>query len=140
MELTTATLSRDKAKIEQAWSDGKLTYRGVNLFDLLLEQGGYTEIEKRLGFGRNHRQDDEEWTTSGQEVYLGYSPNLDSFLAGFDVWDPEAASALVTFKVRDDGGLLIISVEHFPHIFYKQGSGYAAVGMRHSEMLDIRLD
>jgi hypothetical protein len=141
-------LSTLKAKTipMSSWPDG-LVYHGHSVFKLY-DSGAIEAAEKSM------KQDDLDM----QECYLGYSPEHDLFIMGFDGWmkhytrhgdveDTENCSPYIKFKVdHSTGAVKVISKgSHFPgssDMWYgrKGAGGLKAVRKAFPDMIDVRLD
>jgi len=133
-----------------AWPKG-VTYRGLNVFDLIYDArpATLTAAESVLKNSRSYSHVDF------QEVYLGYDPKRDVFVQGYDGWISEQdeygngedsnASPYITFQVRD-GQVKVITKGLFmgspDNLWYDRGAhgGLQAARYKFPDLIDIRLD
>lgn len=98
--------------LQEHW--GSLRYRGNDLIDTYLRY-------------------DPPGVDEGQEVYLGYVPESDAFIVGYD-GDPSAACLIV---IGDDGSVLTLDAWHDDDLFYR---GLYEEMHHDFDLVDLRLD
>ena len=118
---------------------GGVTYRGHTLFDIYCDE---TDDGGGKMFG-------PKYDRSGQECYLGYDPDEDVFLSG---WDKGGPDNCCVFRITDDGEIVKIAFRCYgwlveadeegeePNCARWYASGYRAVHAMHKRLIDIRLD
>jgi hypothetical protein len=124
----------DPEKVLDAWPDS-LTYQGENLFSIYMKNMG--KLEWLAGIFNE---------SDGQEVYLGYSPEKDVFISGFDLHN-ESSSIFIEFKLIKTMGenfflVKYVHMKSFNVDFYDESkfSGYFIVQSLFNDIVDIRLD
>ena len=83
----------DEASISNAWPSN-VTWNGHNVFQMFYESGAQKTAWGYLG---------REGYMDGQEVYLGYDPQSDAFIMGFDAFLDEVEEDY-GYDDYDDGG------------------------------------
>lgn len=149
--------SLTSSETSDLWPD-KLEYKGFNVFDLYIDDNFFSKLEDAVGIGSMQTVEEEEWDeeeeefitstseeeTRGQESYLGYDPDTDTFISGFDMFnDAGGTSGLVSFKISDEGVPKIIKTdEHYSGMMYESSKrgGYDHLHNKHKNLVDIRLD
>lgn len=120
-----------QSKISRAWPHG-ITYDGQPIFEAYMNI--VDKIEANLK---------KQYNFEGQECYLGYNPNNESFITaseGFMDGDEEGIS-VISFMNFDNGSFKVFRTEQRDSFFY--GSGYSPYKYIHREYpgtLDLRLD
>lgn len=96
-ELTELAKDKNNKKlIANAYSDGTLLYKGMDIWKNLAK---YTPGTMGIGY--------QDWK-QGKEVYLGYDPNNDIFITGFDMLPSDDGKLdmhgnVTTIEVSDSG-------------------------------------
>lgn len=128
-------LSREK--IRKAWPH-KITYDGKSIFE------PYLEVIKNL---RATLQKQFGSMSSGQECYLGYNPNNESFYSGFDWFiserdsDQDERLSVVFTMGFDNGHFTRTSVPHVEYMgFYDHNGMHDRLHKDIPGMIDLRLD
>ena len=126
------TQSPDRAAVAAAWPNG-VTYEGENVFEKFYKS-------PRIGV-----VDAEQWIRDegydGQEVYLGYDPQSDKFVMGFDAFyeeDGMGAEMEAVVVALDTDGRTMETVTAVSGGFYPQG--HRAVKAAMPQIIDVRLD
>lgn len=131
------TESCDQKAIEENYPD-KLTYRGEEFFN-----GVYINLLNSFA--------DDVIAVESQEVYLGYIPDEDVFIEGYDTWQDEEQSQIpnVCFlKVQGDDVRDVTKKMakkfnvnlHYGTMMYGRHSVLGHLKSRIPNLLDIRLD
>jgi hypothetical protein len=115
-------------EVGESWP--KVTYRGRDIIQLLLraDEALQPYVDAPAGI---------------QECYLGYRPDTDTFVTGFDAWDEEGGyGAWIEWRLEGDSVVPLCHVNdtHLmgPGTFYHVG--YRAVHEHFSGIIDLRLD
>ena len=114
-----------------------LTYNGLNLFDFYCEV-----IVPRL----EEELEKDPAIEDKQECYLGWIPEIDTFIIGFDCWideecswaEEDVADNVISFRVVN-GAIRYINNVHTPGRMFYSGA-YKALRKNYPTILDIRLD
>lgn len=134
----------DPMKAKEAWPE--VTYRGIDVID-----GVYPAIERVV------KPALEEKMLKGQEVYLGYLPDDDLFVIGYDLWpaqggDWEATSCYAVVEVHVQNGrsanavLKELDADSDYPLFYTRrkgggvGGAYFSVKDVFPDVVDLRMD
>jgi hypothetical protein len=112
--------SNEQEMIYEHWGNNPITYKGIEIFD------AYQKCQDTL---RNELNNGE------QECYLGYIPELDMFVSG---WDIEGGSGMVYFRWCSETEINILNVEKMDELFYKKS--YKYLHSQYKNLVDIRLD
>ncbi len=125
------TQSPDRAAVSAAWPNG-VTYNGKNVFEMFYKSPtvGAVDAEQWMR--------DEGW--DGQEVYLGYDPQSDMFVMGFDAFpefDQDAEMEAFVVRLTPDGRARE-TITTVPGGFYR--GGHKAVQTAMPQIIDVRLD
>lgn len=102
---------------QKAWGDN-LTYRGIDIFDLLLNKGGLDRFEAAIKL-RYDLQDT-------QENLLVYFRRHDLFASGWDTWGKygQTGAAVVLFRIKDGGEIEIVQITDEDDMIYSRPDGY----------------
>ena len=126
------TQNPDRAAVQAAWPQG-VTYEGENIFKKFYES-------PRMGVN-----DATQWIRDegfdGQEVYLGYDPQSDKFVMGFDAFyeeDGMGGEMEGVVVALDTDGHTMETVTVVPGPFYP--AGHKAVKTAMPQIIDVRLD
>ena len=109
-----------------------LTYNGMEFFNKIYMKSIDKAAEKSLSDGSNQ----------GQESYLGYLPDEDTFIAGWDTWENENGfrGNVAFVKVDDTGTSKVIKTEGCAgDMMYGKYGSLQALKKRYSSLVDIRL-
>jgi len=115
-----------EAQISDAWPN--VLYKGQDVMDLMYDDTTVANAESAL---ENLTRENFE----GQEAYLGWDPDSDTFVMGFDVWEDSGMRAgIVTLDPR--GRVIRANI---------RGSGMYPSGRRiirqqYPNILELRLD
>jgi len=126
-----------EADVSAAWPGGVM-YNGVKVFDTFYSDAAMSAqwaFVEREGYG------------DGQEAYLGYDPDLDVFVMGFDAW-PDARDEYgqsdmggemvgLVIELRSDGTPMDV-VGSYPGGMYP--SGLSGLKREFPGIIDVRLD
>jgi hypothetical protein len=135
VETTTVELTEpgaSTAAVSAAWPDGVL-YQGAKVYDIMY--GGSAVGAAETMIKRSFHVEDM------QEVYLGYSPEVDVFVMGFDVWEDDAmAGAMV--EMTSDGRAMDAEIgSDVGKGMYGPGGMYEnQLKQWYPDLIDIRLD
>lgn len=139
--LNTNSTKKEKNKISNAFSDEKLFYNQIEIFNFYIKSLPLFEKEFKIGTSKveyDYDEDDDIITTiAGQEVYLGYSPKTDTFFAGYDLWASGVYSGTIEFSIKDKS-IEIVDIKQFENAFYN--TSYKELKKLNQEIIDIRLD
>jgi uncharacterized protein YjiS (DUF1127 family) len=134
-ELTDPGITRDD--IYEAWPEG-VTHNGKSVFKTYYSDQVTGPVYRMLQ-GASYED--------SQEVYLGYSPDADSFFMGFDTWEsyedewgyeqPGDEMSAVVVKLHPGGKTDSIVVQS-PGSMYP--SGLRELKRRYPDIVDVRLD
>lgn len=136
---------RETNKISDAFSDSKLFYNNVNVFDFYMNN--LNQLEKAFKIGekiQEYDHDENEFVTvrlRGQEVFLGYSPSLDKFFTGFDIWGVSNYSSFLSFGISESEKIENIDFNEksvFEGDFYN--TTYKELKKSVKDLIEIRLD
>jgi hypothetical protein len=126
-----------------------LTYKGMEFFDGIYMGKIVPCAEKALGISneRNHNHGRENRRGyEGQESYLGYLPDEDVFVSGWDMFegeDGDEGDGICYIKVDAQGNARAIRdqvpVSNFGMMYGKNG-GLDKLKAAHKNLVDIRLD
>ena len=125
------TQNPDRAAVSAAWPNG-VTYNGENVFEMFYKSPTMGAV------------DAEQWMRDegydGQEVYLGYDPQSDMFVMGFDAFlEYDQDSEMEAFVVRlTPDGRARETITTVPGGFYPQGRRAVQTAM--PQIIDVRLD
>ena len=126
------TQSPDRAEVSEAWPNG-VTYNGENVFEKFYKSPTKGAVSA------------EQWMRDegydGQEVYLGYDPQSDMFVMGFDAfeeYDQDAEMDGFVVGLTPDGRASE-TITITPGGFYR-GGGHKAVQTAMPQIIDVRLD
>lgn len=135
VELTDPGVTR--ADISRAWP-GRVTHNGRNVYEVFYSP---------QVMGSIHRMLQDSLYTDAQEVYLGYSPSLDKFYMGFDVFEdyedewgelhPGEEMSSVVVELLNTGKISGIKVQA-PSNFYS--IGIKQLKSQLGDVIDVRLD
>ena len=134
MELTdinTENLDRQAVEeaVSKAWPD-RVLYRGASIFGLVYVSGAVEQacVSKGLPAER-------------QECFLGYRPDTDRFLMGFDVWSEEDdyLPSAYWFTLDADTGKAnnLEPVFELDNLFY---NSYPKLQKKYPDLIGVRLD
>ena len=114
--------------ISAAWPD-QVFYNGKSVFDTFYQGGAMDAVWSFI---------EREGYDEGQEAYLGYDPDLDVFVMGFDVW-PEGGDQMegLLIELRPDGTPMDV-ITSAPGGMYPQGRNEAKRAF--PNIIDVRLD
>lgn len=88
-------LKKDPKGAYNAWPE--VSYQSENLLDQ------YMKWVDKLAVDHGIEESEDSHYHTYQEVYLGYSPETDRFVTGFDCWDDEGSySCVIEFSVSGD--------------------------------------
>ena len=144
---TTATVDlltspfTSRSDIGDNWSE-RVTYDGLNVHKMFYQN---ENLDARI------KTQMDDWEIDYQECYLGYVPELDQFVMGFDIWMPHRHGDIVngygifTFDVyhadrlwKDEVRPVNYQKAFHDGLFYHAGK--ADVHDQFPGILDIRLD
>jgi len=124
VEITDSVVTQ--AQISDAWPN--VIYNGKDVMDLMYDDMVVLRAEDAL-------EDISGENFEGQEAYLGWDPNEDVFVMGFDVWlDHGMEAGIVTLSPQGR----VIDVNMGGSGMYP--SGRAMIRKTHPEILELRLD
>lgn len=132
-------------KISDAFSESKLFYNNVNVFDFYMDR--LDQLEKAAKIGEKVQEYDYEENEvvtvrlRGQEVFLGYSPSLDKFFVGFDIWGVSNYSLFLSFGISESQKIEDIDFNEksvFEGNFYN--TTYKELKKSVKDIIEIRLD
>jgi hypothetical protein len=144
-----------KAEVTSEMWPGGVTYRGHNVFKTVYNGQGSRAIEKEIeSVKRNSKSRSGVELTDYQECYLGYFPNKDIFIQGYDGWtqsnrEESNCSPYVMFTINESGtvevqeGGLNIEERWSPSGEIWSGEnvgGMVEVKTAYPDIVDIRLD
>ena len=113
-----------EAQISDAWPN--VLYRGQDVMDLMYDDRTMAAAEDALA---------PDGYFEGQEAYLGWVPDQDVFIMGFDVWDDAGMMAgIVTLDPRGR----VIKSDLGGNGMYP--SGRKIIRKRYPNILELRLD
>jgi len=121
-----------EADISSAWPQGVM-YNGVKVFDTFYSDAATSAqwaFVEREGYG------------DGQEAYLGYDPDLDVFVMGFDAWPDErddmgGEMEGLVIELRSDGTPMDV-IGSFPGGMYPEG--LRGIKREFPGIINVRLD
>ena len=135
VELTDGNAS--SADISAAWPEGVM-YNGVKVFDIFYSDAA---MSAHWAFVERAGYDD------GQEAYLGYDPQSDVFVMGFDAWpgdvddygNPTEGGEMegLAIELRGDGTPMEV-IDGYPGGMYP--SGLNGIRRAFPGIIDVRLD
>ncbi len=144
----TKGMSHDEATkaIDDHYHDN-LTYRGNEFFDKIYMKILYEFAEDELNIGEYIKGDEgEDGEIRGQESYLGYIPELDIFVQGWDMFETDSGVNVVFIKL-DDKLNPSDAYEELPKPFmnssemmYGKNGSLGALHKQIPSIIDIRLD
>ena len=114
-----------------------LMYKGTNVFDFYVSEEVSQELAEKAGIGS---RDEEGDRIDGQEVYLGYYPELDQFVCGFDMFGNDGGGSYFVYFKIDDGRLDIKSGHHGEASGIVYPKNYKLLHSGGPKLIDIRLD
>lgn len=137
-----------------------LTYRGNEFFDKIYMGTLHTFSKEELKIGTTEDVDVEysdeetgEWRTekekekiSGQESYLGYLPEQDVFVEGWDMFGNYERNNVIFIRLDDDLEPKNVSDEfdkkgsYYGMMYGGEGSSYNKLHKQFPNLIDIRLD
>ena len=118
----------DEAAISNAWPD-KVFYNGESVFETFYSDAAMNDA---WSFVEDQGYDD------GQEAYLGYDPNSDKWLMGFDVF-PMRGDTMEGLVIELDGsGRPLDVMGGFPGGMYP--AGLRGVKKSFPSIVNVRLD
>lgn len=85
----------------------------------------------------------EEIRKELQESYLGYLPDKDIFIVGYDMWEGEDNPAgLIEFKILGSNSFSIIKedIDYRSIMMYGKNGAYKKLHAKYPNLIDIRLD
>ena len=147
--LNTEFLEQLKNKKELWGESGNkgLLYNGQNVFDIYVSDDASQKFHAAIMEDDDLEKKEDFAEDSYQEVYLGYMPKFDCFLAGFDVWGIEGVKSIaIEFNIRDGEVQDAKIHDANQELFYGRPSIYSYLaGWRSREgeektIIDIRLD
>ncbi len=109
-----------------------LTYKGMEFFDKIYMDSIDKAAEKALSNG----------SREGQESYLGYLPEDDVFISGWDTWEGGGFEGNIAFvEVDDTGKSRVIRREGGAGgMMYGKYGSYNSLKKKYKNLVDIRLD
>ena len=109
-----------------------LTYKGMEFFSKIYIDTICKVAKKALGVDRDN----------GQESYLGYLPEEDMFISGWDTRPKtDAQGNVVYLKVDDKGVAKVINVQgKAGKGMYGKGGSLKDLHITNEDLIDIRLD
>lgn len=135
--VTTAELTQrpSPAAISDAWPQG-VTHNGKNVFETFYDQPGQGVHDAEDWIAR-------EGYNEGQEAYLGYDPDSDNFVMGFDAFyddydDPMNSEMEGVLVLLDPRGRALETITSVPGGMYPAGLRAARAAM--PQIIDVRLD
>ena len=129
----------DRGAVSDAWPQG-VTHNGKNVFETFYKTSGQGVHDAEDWISREGYND-------GQEVYLGYDPDSDNFVMGFDAFQEEYDEY---GNVDNDGimdGVLVLldprgraleTITAVPGGMYPEGLRAARAAL--PQIIDVRLD
>lgn len=132
--LTTATAEQT---IRANYPD-RLTYKGIEFFDTIYQKLICTEAAGVLS--------QHSCWQDGQESYLGYLPDKDVFVSGWDTWGREEDNDpknVVFLKVHSKDHAEVAHVfdsEDYYGMMYGKNGSYLKLKQKFPQLVDIRLD
>jgi len=140
--------------IKDNYSDN-LTYKGHDFFNDVYMSVIYNVASKELKIGEKtdieeefYDSDADEYyteTISGQESYLGYLPQEDIFISGWDMFDDKVNTVYI--KVDENLNGVVIDYNFYGYGFFydinqygDNKSVYDKLHEKYLNLLDIRLD
>ena len=127
------TQGPDRAAIQAAWPEG-VTHNGMNVFETFYETAGQGVHDAEDWISREGYED-------GQEAYLGYDPDSDNFVMGFDAFDADMGMEATmdgVLVLLDPRGRALETITSVDGGMYPQGVGAAKKAM--PRLIDVRLD
>ena len=130
------TQGPDRREISDAWPQG-VTYKGENVFETFYELAGQGVHDAEDWIAREGYND-------GQEVYLGYDPQSDNFVMGFDAFYDDYDTEFLGSEMEgvlvllDPRGRALETITSVPGGMYPQG--LKAVRSAMPQIIDVRLD
>jgi len=152
LELTTlkGMDKQEATELVRAAYPDNLTYKGIEFFDKIYMDTILEATSEKLGIGtyydyeEEYEEDDGEWSTEttqakidGQDSYLGYIPETDTFINGWDMWD-DIGENIVQIKLDDKGEVQNVEIVGYESMMYPRG--YDTVHKKYPGIIDIRLD
>ena len=122
VEITDPDVTQEK--ISEFWPN--VTYRDKDVMDLMYNDTVFKAVENELSLEND----------SYQEVYLGWDPDSDQFIMGFDVW--EFDSMAWAYAIINNFGLVKDVNSGFNKGIYPEGR--KAIRERFPNILELRLD
>lgn len=115
-----------EAQVSEHWPN--VLYKGLDVMDLMYDDIVVQRAEDAL-------EDITAANFEGQESYLGWDPDADVFVMGFDVWEDPGMSA----------GIVVISPDGYVEDVNMGGRGMYPTGLAmikkmFPRILDLRLD
>ena len=126
------TQGPDREAVSAAWPDG-VTHNGENVFKKFYDSVGPGGVDDAEQWMRDEGYD-------GQEVYLGYDPQSDMFVMGFDAfleYDQDSEMEAFVVGLSPDGRARE-TITTVPGGFYS--AGHRAVKTAMPQIIDVRLD
>jgi hypothetical protein len=130
-----------------------LTYRGIEFFDKIYMDILTKFAHEKLKIGSNYKymEDDGEGgeyeetaTVDGQESYLGYLPDKDVFIEGYDMFGDDPGDCTVFIKLGEDLKPTNVNKEFNFHstrgMMYGNGGAFTELHSKFPTLIDIRLD
>lgn len=120
---------KDEKRLSAAYSNKALFYKDMNVFEIYHKSDESGKLENVLHIGEKGVSEDtgDPWRIDGQETYLGYIPEEDQFISGYDIYSTDegntSGGVLFTFK---DSKIQIIKELFFFGVgsFYSSKNGY----------------
>lgn len=137
----TDTRSMTVAAAEKAINDhysDKLTYNGIEFFDSIYMDTIVPAAQDDLCSASSWRD--------GQESYLGYLPDKDIFVSGWDTWsdDGDGSRNVVFLKVTGKREATVVreldDSAYYGMMYCGNGKVYDKLKKKYPQLVDIRLD
>jgi hypothetical protein len=138
----------EKKQFDRLVNDGwtsKVEYRGENVFELVYGDELRDFLEREM---RDYHEDKDR-DFDGQESYLGYIPNEDAFVMGWDLWVSENDYYGGQEQIEDAENMMFFTLEgggiRDNHVIseghgHMYPSGYRALHAMYPSIVDVRLD
>jgi len=139
------TVKNAEKMIDKNWH-ANLTYNGIEFFDSIYMDTIINVAMEELELNGNN----------GQESYLGYLPEEDLFISGYDTWEDEYADEdeysvysssgegngnVAYVKVTGKGKAKVTKTEGWAGLMmYGTRGSYKKLKAKHKNLVDIRLD
>lgn len=148
----TSTKGMDKSEAKKAINDhyhDRLTYRGNEFFDKIYMDILTKFAEEKLEIGEMEDVDDgdggfDKERIDGQESYLGYLPDQDVFIEGYDMWGGSKNTVFIKLDDKLNPQDVSNSREfHFSNpslMMYSSNGTLNALHNKFENLIDIRLD